>query len=546
MRLTTDVAIVGGGPVGVTIANLLGRYGVDTVLVERETDVVDYPRAVGIDDEGLRTLQAAGLADLVLAGAIQNVPLRFYDARGRCLAEVSPSSREFGWYRRNVFMQPLAERTLRAGLARFPHVRALFGHEHVGLDQHPAGARLELRRDDGAAVEVEARFVVAADGGRSTVRDQLGVRLAGDTHPRKWVVVDCANDPLDAPYTALHCDPRRPYVCAHMPFDFRRWEFMLFPGEDAEEMLAPAKVRELLRHHVPDPAAIDVVRARVYTHHSRIAERFVVGRVALAGDAAHLMPPWAGQGLNTGLRDAFNLAWKLAAITRGAAAPSLLTSYEQERRAHAQAMIDLSTTLGRILSATRALAARSRDAAFRAVAIAPGVRSWILEMRFKPQPAYPSGAFVTDPGRARRRHQPVGRMFIQPTVETGAGTCVRLDDVLGTGFAVVGFECDPTEHLDEAGAAALRELDPTVLRVVESRAGDVHRLRPHTWPGTTLVEDVENLLRPWFHRHEANVVVLRPDRYVAALCDARDLSGALVGLRALLGRAPTRADSEET
>ena len=305
-------------PWGSTTANLLGRYGVDTVLVDRETGVVDYPRAVGIDDEGLRTLQAAGLADDVLADAIQNVPLRFYDARGRCLAEVSPSSREFGWYRRNIFMQPLAEKTLRAGLERFPHVRTLLGHELVRPRPDPG------RRPPGPAARTTARPsdrrpVRRRRGRRPQHRPRAARACASPATPTRasgWSST-ARNDPLDAPYTALHCDPRRPYVCAHMPFDFRRWEFMLFPGEDAEEMLAPAKVRELLRHHVPDPTAVDVVRARVYTHHSRIAERFVVGRVALAGDAAHLMPPWAGQGMNTGLRDAFNLAWKLAAIVRG-------------------------------------------------------------------------------------------------------------------------------------------------------------------------------------------------------------------------------------
>jgi 3-(3-hydroxy-phenyl)propionate hydroxylase len=310
---------------------------------------------------------------------------------------------------------------------------------------------------------------------------------------------------------------------------------MLFPGEDAEEMHAPAKVRELLRHNDPEPTEVDGVRARVYTHHSRIAERFVAGRVALAGDAAHLMPPWAGQGLNTGLRDAFNLAWKLAAIVRGAAAPSLLASYEEERRAHAKAMIDLSTTLGRILSPTSRLTARARDAFFRAATIAPGARRWILEMRFKPQPAYSSGVFLPDGTRSRGRQPAVGRMFVQPQVETGTGACVRLDEVLGLGFAVVGFECDPAGHLDAAGTAALGDLGAAVLRVVESRAGDVHRLKPDAWPGTTVVEDVENLLRPWFHRHGVNVVILRPDRYVAALCDARDLSGALAALRSRLG-----------
>jgi 3-(3-hydroxy-phenyl)propionate hydroxylase len=532
MTLRTDVVVVGGGPVGATTANLLGCLGVDTMLVDRATEVIDYPRAIGIDDEGLRTLQSAGLAEAILADAIQNVPLKFFDARGRCFADVQPRAREYGWYRRNVFTQPQAERALRAGLERFPHVRTLPGHELVDLHQDHSRAHATLAREDGETVAVEARYLVGADGGRSTVRELLGVPLLGDTHPRKWVVIDCAHDPLDAPYTALHCDPRRPYVCAHMPYDYRRWEFMLFPGEDADEMLAPGKVRELLATHVDHPDAVDVVRARVYTHHSRLAERFVVGRVALAGDAAHLMPPWAGQGLNTGLRDAANLAWKLAACVQGTAGAALLATYEEERREHARAMIDLSTTLGRILSPTRRSTARGRDLLFRTVTIAPAVKSWILEMRFKPQPVHRSGFFV--PERATRgRPRTVGRMFIQPDIEFD-GRTAKLDDVLGLGFVLLGFECDPAEHLDAAAALALEALDARVVRVIESRAGEVHHRRPARWPGTTVVEDVANELRPWFLRRGADVVLLRPDRYVAAVATSADIGRDLVTLRDLL------------
>ncbi len=532
MSLQTDVVIVGAGPVGVTTANLLGCLGIDTVLVDRATDVVDYPRAIGIDDEALRTLQSAGLAEAILADAIQNVPLKFFDARNRCFADVQPRAREFGWYRRNVFMQPQAERAMRAGLARFAHVRTLLGHELVGLHQDDAGVRASLTRDDGGTVEVEACYLVGADGGRSTVRQLLGVALLGDTHPRKWVVIDCAHDPLDAPYTALHCDPRRPYVCAHMPYDHRRWEFMLFPGEDAEEMLAPAKVRELLSHHVEDPDALDVVRARVYTHHSRLAERFVVGRVALAGDAAHLMPPWAGQGLNTGWRDAANLAWKLAACVRGTAGPGLLATYEQERREHARAMINLSTTLGRILSPTRRSTARGRDLLLRAATVAPAVKSWLIEMRFKPEPVHRSGFFVPEPP-VRGVRPTVGRMFIQPDVEV-EGRTAKLDDLLGLRFALIGFECDPAEHLDDEATRFLEQVGATVVRVIESRAGEVHRRRTSRWPGTTVVEDVTNQLRPWFHQRGADVVLLRPDRYVAALGTSGRIGDDLVSLRDLL------------
>ena len=508
------VVVVGAGPVGVTAANLLGTYGVPTLVVDREKSVVDYPRAIGVDDEALRTFQTVGLADEILRDAIQNVPLKFFDAHGRCLAAIRPTGQEYGWYRRNVFVQPAAEGVLRAGLKRFPNVELNVGTELRDLTQDADGVTLHLLGPEGRQHEIRADYVVAADGGRSPIRSLLGIPLVGTTHPYKWVVIDCANDPLDAPYTALHGDPRRPYVCAHMPDDYRRWEFMLFPGEDAEEMLAPARVRELLSHHVSDPDGVEVVRARVYTHHSRIAARFVAGRVALAGDAAHLMPPWAGQGLNTGLRDVTNLCWKLAAVVDGSARPELLDSYESERRPHAQAMIDLSRTLGRILRPGRRTTARARDLLLRGAALVPPIRRWTEEMRFKPMPHYRDGFVRPDAPGA-----PVvcaGRMLAQPMVEVLDGTHLRLDEVLGRWFAIVGFECDPLDGLTAAELDALNRLDARVVHVIESRAGTRYRSQSCLRPETVIVEDLHNELRAWFAARGRRIVLVRPDRYVAA------------------------------
>ncbi|MDX3192750.1 bifunctional 3-(3-hydroxy-phenyl)propionate/3-hydroxycinnamic acid hydroxylase [Streptomyces sp. MN03-5084-2B] len=522
-----QVAIVGAGPVGATAANLLGTYGVTTLVVDRETDVVGYPRAIGVDDESLRTFQTVGLADEVLRSAIQNVPLKFFDAAGHCLADIRPTARDHGWYRRNIFLQPEAEAVLRRGLKRFPHVQVMLGTELRQIRQDTGGVTLSLT-GSGEPREVRADYVIAADGGRSLVRGLLGIPLEGSTHPRKWVVIDCANDPLDAPYTALHCDPRRPYVCAHLPDDRRRWEFMLFPGEDADEMLAPDRVRDLLRQHVPDPDVVDVIRARVYTHHSRIAARFTDGRIALAGDAAHLMPPWAGQGMNTGIRDVTNLCWKLAAIVRHRAGPALLGTYDRERRPHARAMVELSTTLGRILSPTHRSLAHARNGFLRAASLAPAVKRWVLEMRFKPVPRYRAG-FVApeDPG--------VGRMFVQPRVETAAGTHPRLDDVLGPWFAVLGFERDPLAGLGDAELAAVKTFGPRIVKIVESRAGRRHHEQPCVDPGTVVVEDVHNELRPWFHAHGRDIVLLRPDRYVAAATTAAAFGPVVTALAARFG-----------
>jgi 3-(3-hydroxy-phenyl)propionate hydroxylase len=524
------VVIVGAGPVGATAANLLGSYGIPTLLVDRETGVIDYPRAIGVDDEALRTFQAIGLADEILRDTIQNVPLKFFDANGRCLADIRPARQDYGWYKRNIFTQPAAEAVLRAGLKRFPHVEVALGTELRELDQDADGVTLRLADADGRTAELRADYVIAADGGRSTIRNRLDIALEGATHPHKWVVIDCANDPLDAPYTGLHGDPRRPYVCAHMPDEYRRWEFMLFPGEDSEEMLAPARVRELLRHHVGDADGVEIVRARVYTHHSRIAARFVAGRVALVGDAAHLMPPWAGQGLNTGLRDVTNLCWKLAAILAGEARPELLNTYETERRPHAQAMIELSTTLGRILSPGRPSAAHARDLLLRASALAPPIRRWTEEMRFKPMPHYREGFLTADePGT------PVpctGRMLAQPMVEAMDGTALRFDDALGQWFAIVGFECDPLAGLTAAERQAVDRLDAQVVKVIESRAGARARTATCVHRRTVVVEDLHNELRGWFTARRRRVVLVRPDRYVAATDGAAGIGPELTRLAA--------------
>jgi 3-(3-hydroxy-phenyl)propionate hydroxylase len=522
--------------VGATVANFLGMYGVDTMLIERCPQIIDYPRAVGMDDECLRSFQAVGLADELAKDMIQNVPLRFFDARGRCFADVRPATREYGWFRRNIFLQPACERVLRHGLTRFPSVQTLLGHDAVRLHQDDLGVELEVLAPGDEHLRIRAAYVVAADGGRSTIRELLGVPLAGSTHPRKWVVIECDTDPLDAPYTGLHCDPARPYVSIRLPHDHRRWEFMLFPGEDSEEMLKPGKLRELLARHVEDPVRLNIIRARVYTHHSRIAQRFTVGRVCLAGDAAHLMPPWAGQGLNTGIRDATNVAWKIAAVIRQRADPSILATYDAERRPHAQAMVDLSTTLGRILSPTDRRVAAARDLAFRSIARTPAVKNWVLQMRFKPMPRYVNGLVISG---AHGRNSPLGRMFIQPLVETAHGRTMRLDDTLGPWFAVLGFGADPAEHLTDAQLDYLTQLGASLIKVTDSRAGRGRRRATHQ--GTQVIEDFEGHLREWFAQDATRFVVIRPDRYVAAHADETSLGAAIDRLRGLLESGATEA-----
>src|SRR5690606_16072975 len=223
--LKADVVIVGAGPCGVTLANHLGVYGIRTIVLERSEAVLDYPRAVGADDEALRSWQSVGLAENVLGDMIQNVPARYYDSQGYCLAEVAPGTQPYGWPRRNLFIQPLTEATLRKGLERFEHVDVRLGVEVIGLVQNAEGVQLQARDAAGNELTVDCAYAVGADGGRSTIRSLIGAKLEGKTHTNKWLVVDVLNDQLDAPYTAIHCHPVRPSISINLPYGFRRLEF---------------------------------------------------------------------------------------------------------------------------------------------------------------------------------------------------------------------------------------------------------------------------------------------------------------------------------
>lgn len=528
-----SVVIVGGGPNGIAVANLLGAYGVDTVVIERETQILQYPRAVGMDDEALRLFQTVGLADRLSRDMIQNVPMRMFRADGKCFADIRPATREFGWWRRNIFMQHLAEKTLRDGLSRYANVDLRLGEEVVGISQDNDGVTLQVRNAADESNALRCDYCVAADGGRSSMRDLVGLRLVGKTHSMKWVVVDVRNAEVDAPYTALNCDPRRPNVCIYLPYGYRRWEFLVFPHEDAQAIAEPDSVRRLLAPYVPDPAKVEIVRSRTYTHHSRVAERFVQGRVVLIGDAAHLSPPWIGQGLNAGLRDAGNIAWKLAGIVRGQLAPSVLETYEQERHRHAKAMIDLADAFGAMLMPTNRFKAWLRDRFFSSIRATPGFRDYVLQMRFKPMPRYEQGMVVT-----RQGADAVGRMMIQPDVEDAAGERRKLDDVLGPWFAVIGWELDPQAGMTDVARQFWSALGARFVRISRARSGTQPGLRLQSSQGTECVEDVDNHFADWIAAHRCSIVVLRPDRYVAALTTPQELPAVAGRLRAFMPAWP--------
>ena len=528
-----DVVIAGAGPVGLTLANFLGMHGVRTLVVEQRAELIDYPRGVGIDDESLRAFQAIGLIEPILPHTVPNQVMRFVNGKGRVLAEIAPSEQPFGWPRRNGFIQPLVDEQLLAGLDRFESVEVLWERTLESLATTAGGAALTVGGPNGPET-IRARYVVGCDGGRSTTRRLTETSFEGTTSATRWVVIDLRNDPLGSPNVTVGADPARPFVSVSLAHGVRRFEFMVHDDESDEQVEDPEFLAKLLRPHVPYPSQIDVIRKRVYTHHSRIAGSFRAGPVFLAGDAAHLMPVWQGQGYNSGIRDAVNLGWKLALVIRGSAGDALLDSYDPERRDHARAMIDLSTTVGKWVSPTSARVAALRDFVLRAISAIPTFKRYLVEMRFKPMPRYARGA-ITELHAADGGV--VGRQFIQPRVDTRERRGLRLDEVTGPWFSVLCWNNDPRAVLGEEAERWLA----LGARLIELRPQSQLHWDGSGREGVEVVGDATGALKKWFDGQRSSVLFLRPDRFVAAACVAQhapEVSRALAAALSLTDASP--------
>ncbi|MBD9578164.1 bifunctional 3-(3-hydroxy-phenyl)propionate/3-hydroxycinnamic acid hydroxylase [Pseudomonas sp. PDM23] len=498
---TCDVIIVGLGPTGAVLANLLGRYGWSVVGLERDEDLYYAPRAVHFDDEIMRIFQSAGLADDIGRTSESFTDMEIILRPGRkpvTRSRIGSQDRRYGHPGAWWFHQPTLERHFHDGLKRYPNVTPVYGCRVTGVEQDAEGVRATAVQRDGSERVFQGRYLIGCDGGKSFVRREAGLRLESADFDEAWVVVDTKtrSGEKDAQLPANHsqvCNPAQPVTYVPMAGPYYEWQFMVTGGKSEREATDPYLVRQQLRDFV-DLDKIEITRIAYYKFHGLWANDWRNGRIILAGDSAHQMPPFLGQGMCSGVRDASSLCWRLDMVLRGAAQEKLFDDYEAERSAHVREIINGAMFLGNVIQT------RHRGVAF--------LRDWLL-FRIAGMLPFANKAFNE---RANRKkplaagfcgwgHRLSGHLALQPKVlREEEGERVLLDEALGHGFALLARRgC-----LDTQRALLERLAQQVELRLLEF-AED---------PTSPVLGDPTGALQDWFDEADMDFVLIRPDRYV--------------------------------
>jgi 3-(3-hydroxy-phenyl)propionate hydroxylase len=501
-----DVAIIGYGPTGLAAALNLGHYGIKTVVFERDGEIYPRARAVTVNDWTMRCFQSLGLDQELARDMDPTAALRWVTYDGQQIMRMDfPPSRLGPHPTSYAIYQPAMEQTLRRANERHAqNVDIRYGQEVTGLEQDDLGVTLLARNlATGKATRVRARYVLACDGGGSATRERLGIKLVGETRDTRWLVIDAKVKRWwpERHILTFWSDKKRPVVDIALALGNHRWEVPLDAHETEADFATHEQLWKVLNSLGVTTQDVDIHQHAFYRHHIRHAERWSEGRVFLLGDAGHLMPPWAGAGMQSGIRDAFNITWKLREVLGGRLPASVLGTYEAERAPNVAFFTGVSMQLGRVI--------QQQLTAEEQAAMAPKPGEPPPEPPLFWNPWYEAGWFRGAP----TPDSAVGKMLPQPRVADGRGKLCWLDELLRNDFVLLGDGVDPANVLTAAEKAGWDRLGARYVMVLSPE---------QQGSGGDDIVDLHGPLLAWMRRYGAKVVAVRPDRFVAA-CDVSGL-----------------------
>ena len=508
-----DVIIVGVGPAGAVLAGLLAQRGVRVAAFDRLPDLYPLPRAIGFDHEVMRIMQELKISDRVLRHAAAYRPSEYRGVDGQLIKRLDMAAPPYrlGWAPNHVFDQPAFEREIRQRLTELDTAEVHYSAEVTECGEESDGVWADVKLADGHAERYRAKYLVACDGGSSPIRKKLGIRLEDLDFDEPWLVVDAIVPDAklaELPQTQVqYCEPDRPCTFVVGPGNHRRWEVMLLPGDSLSPDFPDEELWPLLARWVK-PGEVKLWRAAAYRFHGLVAERWRSGRILLAGDSAHMTPPFMAQGMVQGLRDAQNLAWKLTRVLEGESPDALLDSYGIERTPHVKATTTAAIALGRVICERDPERAKARDA--KLLAEFDGEIRTTIRQNMIPDLAH--GILAQDtPG--------AGSLFPQPKVARADGASVLLDDLTGPCVRVV-----VSGDLTPIDAARLNDL----LKSVQGRVVGLGSNASGMDGEVLQVQEDGAVIAPWLAGLGTRIAIVRPDHYVYGTAVGIDDALALI------------------
>jgi 3-(3-hydroxy-phenyl)propionate hydroxylase len=512
--IQTEVLVVGHGPVGAALSCFLGQMGIGTLIIDKAAGILNMPRAIALDNEALRILQHAGLAD----DAFEKRPIQevlMHSPYAHLFGKACTKGGIDGHPKLVTFYQPDLEAALRKKAKEYGFINLIENTELIGFQDHGDHIIAEAVNTSQTKIKIKAQYLIGADGANSLVRKLIGQTFEGETYAEDWLIVDVnQRNNVDMQTVEFVCNPDLPTPHMPAPGGRERWEFMLHKDQSRDEALQDDYIRKLIHPWVGDEP-VSIERKAVYRFHARCADSFSKGRTFLVGDAAHITPPFVGQGLVAGLRDACNLSWKLALAVKGFTRPQLLDSYDIERRPHAREMINMAKMMGSMVMPSSHIKAMVVHNLMRLLRVWSKSRAYFEDLQIKPKNQFKQGFFLPQ-WKVTRSGLKNGSPLPQGMGRNAEGEVKWTDEWIGRKFTLIGFGLDPLQGVNASNLEKLSSLPMNRVRLQPLGAR----------PEAGCIEDLSGTFLQGMKRNGL-IALVRPDRFVMAHCEPKRLNEML-------------------